>query len=315
MIFDTGSSNLWVPSKKCKFGEIACKRHNQYDSKKSSTYKANGTDIQFNYGSGSCSGFLSSDTCCVGDDCVVDQTFAEITHEPGLAFIAGKFDGIVGMGFPELAEGLVPPFFNNMIDQGLVDEPKFGFWLNRDPEDPNGGELVLGGNDPALFTGEIKYSPVVDFPRRDYWKIAIDGASLSGEDNTACVGGCIALIDSGTSLMAGPPDEVKALHKIIGAFEFPPGTGQYRVRCKKIDQLPELTFTIQGEEYTLTGRDYVLSVSNGDTTQCISGFMGLDLSPVGLDWIFGDVFMGKYYSEFDYGGNQIGFAEAVTSRK
>ncbi len=38
--------------------------------------------------------------------------------------------------------------------QGLVEEPVFSFWLNRDPNAKNGGELVLGGVDPAHFVGE-----------------------------------------------------------------------------------------------------------------------------------------------------------------
>jgi phytepsin len=41
-----------------------------------------------------------------------------------------------------------------MVDQGLVDEPVFSFWLNRGAGREPGGELVLGGVNPDHFRGE-----------------------------------------------------------------------------------------------------------------------------------------------------------------
>ena len=42
VIYDTGSANLWVPSKQCdKTKYKSCATHHLYDSSKSGSYKAN----------------------------------------------------------------------------------------------------------------------------------------------------------------------------------------------------------------------------------------------------------------------------------
>ena len=154
VIFDTGSSNLWVPSVKCYFS-IACYLHHRYKSKGSSSYKKNGESCSISYGSGSIAGFFSEDSVLVGDLAVKNQMFIETTREPSLTFIIGKFDGILGLGFPEISVGGAPPIWQGMKEQQLIEKDVFSFWLNRDPDAPTGGELIFGGVDPIITRGAI----------------------------------------------------------------------------------------------------------------------------------------------------------------
>ncbi|KAJ6956242.1 hypothetical protein NC652_007364 [Populus alba x Populus x berolinensis] len=213
VIFDTGSSNLWVPSSKCYFS-LACYFHSKYKSSASTTYVKNGTSAAIQYGTGSISGFFSQDSVEVGDLVVKNQGFIEATKEPGVTFLASKFDGILGLGFQEISVGNAVPVWYNMVNQGLVKEKVFSFWLNRNVEGEEGGEIVFGGVDPNHYKGEHTYVPVT---HKGYWQFDMGDLLIGTETTGLCAGGCKAIADSGTSLLAGPTTVITQINNAIGA--------------------------------------------------------------------------------------------------
>jgi len=297
VVLDTGSSNLWVPSSEC--GSIACYLHTKYDSSSSSTYKKNGTSFEIRYGSGSLSGFVSQDTMTIGDLKIKDQLFAEATEEPGLAFAFGRFDGILGLGYDTISVNKIPPPFYNMIDQGLLDEPVFAFYLSN-TEDGVESEAIFGGINKDHYTGKLTEIPL---RRKAYWEVDLDAITFG--DSTAQLDNTGVILDTGTSLIALPSTLAELLNKEIGAKKG--YNGQYTVECDKRDSLPDMAFTLSGYNFSITPYDYILEVQGS----CISSFMGMDFpEPVGPLAILGDAFLRKWYSVYDLGKNTVGLAAA-----
>ena len=211
----------------------------------------------------------------MGGIMVPRQGFAESVKEPGFTFALARFDGIMGMGFHNIAvKGVVPPFYN-MVERDLVDEPIFSFYLSSDPENEDGGELVLGGSDPAHYQGEIHWSPV---RRQGYWEIELEDIKFGGEYVDLDPVG--AAIDTGSSLLVTPTTVAELINKELGAEKN--WAGQYVLDCSNIADLPEFCFKFNGKDFCLSGDEYVLEAQG----QCISGFMGMDIpEPAGPLWI------------------------------
>lgn len=298
VVLDTGSSNLWVPSSDCS--SIACYLHNKYDHSDSSSYKKNGSDFAIRYGSGSVEGYISKDTVQIGDLKIKDQLFGEATSEPGLAFAFGRFDGILGLGYDTISVNGIPPPFYSMVDQGLLDEPVFAFYLSDTNSKEAESEAIFGGVNKEHYTGEMTKIPL---RRKAYWEVDLDAITFGGE--TAEFESTGAILDTGTSLIALPSTLADLLNKEMGAKKG--YNGQYTVECSKRDSLPDLTFTLTGHNFTIGPYDYILEVQGS----CISSFMGFDIPPpAGPLVILGDSFLRRYYSVYDLGNNAVGLAKA-----
>ncbi|XP_071027649.1 cathepsin D-like [Oncorhynchus clarkii lewisi] len=305
VLFDTGSSNLWVPSIHCSFLDVACWLHHRYNSKKSSTYVQNGTKFSIQYGRGSLSGFISGDTVSLAGMQVTGQQFGEAVKQPGITFAVARFDGVLGMGYPTISVRNITPVFDTAMAAKQLPQNIFSFYISREPFAAVGGELMLGGTDPLYYTGDLHY---VNVTRKAYWQIEMSSVEV-GNQLTLCKAGCQAIVDTGTSLITGPAEEVRALQKAIGAL--PLLMGEYWIDCKKVSSLPIITFNLGGKMFNLTGDDYIIMESQMGQKICLSGFMAMNIPPpAGPLWILGDVFIGRYYSVFDRDADRVGFAPA-----
>jgi len=185
----------------------------------------------------------------------------------------------------------------------------FGVFLSKNPNTGPGGELLLGGTNPKYYSGQFTYVPLT---AETYWQFDLDNLVVQGSTLSYCTASspCKAICDTGTSLIAGPVAEINAINTKLGALPIN-GEGVFP-SCDVISTLPNITITLNGVKFNLTPTDYVLQITALGETECISGFLGIDIPPpTGPLWILGDVFISTFYTVFDFDNERVGFAPAV----
>ncbi|KAK1328928.1 hypothetical protein QTO34_011098 [Cnephaeus nilssonii] len=304
VLFDTGSSNLWVPSTYCQ--SQACSNHNRFNPSLSSTFRNNGQTYTLSYGSGSLSVVLGYDTVTVQNIVVNNQEFGLSENEPNNPFYYSDFDGILGMAYPNMAVGNAPTVMQGMLQQGQLTLPIFSFYFSRQPTRQYGGELILGGVDNQLYSGQIVWAPVT---QELYWQIAIQEFAIGNQATGWCSQGCQAIVDTGTFLLAVPQQYMGSFLQATGAQQAQ--NGDFVVACNSVQSLPTITFIISGSQFPLPPSAYVLNVCQQRLLQ--AGDRGhLPALPNGQPlWILGDVFLKEYYSVYDMANNRVGFAFAA----
>merc|ERR1740121_2959749 len=234
-------------------------------------------------------------------------TATEMTQEPFHAF---AFDGVVGLGLESLA--LLPEFsfFGQMTRQGRLKQKRFGLFVSS--TDDVRSEISFGGHDETRVSEEIQWAPVSN-PQRGHWQIQIRSVSVGGEPLLRCsVGDCVAIVDTGTSLLGVPKDDMRKLHWKL-ARQVPNNDPEFDCRSSVG---PDLVFDIGQFNITLTSRDYSrpkpMHVNSSRTGRsqhiCRAMFLPVDMDdPLTSNaWIFGEPVLRKYYTVFDWGRQQIG---------
>ncbi len=295
VIFDTGSTDLWIPSANCT--SIACTSKKRYNSTASSTYKADGRTYSIQYGSGAVSGVMSVDTVRVGNLTAARQVFGQMTSS-AYGFEGTEFDGIAGLGWPILGEfGM--PLYNNLVAQNQT-KGVFSFLL-RPYSSLKKPFFILGGYDPTAFTGSITW---ISLARRSYWTVQMGNVSYG---TRSIIGDPRAIVDTGTSLILGSDRVIRLIHQYMNARLSP--YGLYTVPCINVPRLPNITIRLGAGNFVLKPSEYTLRFGN----TCYSGFMGINFkNEEGLNtWILGDVFLRVYYSIYDFNNGRVGLARTT----
>ncbi|RKO84560.1 aspartic peptidase domain-containing protein [Blyttiomyces helicus] len=306
VVFDTGSSNLWVTSKSC----TKCSSRKPYDPTLSTTAtQASIALTNVTYGSGSFLGASVTDSVTLCGVTLPAQPLLAATVEDqelsqGLSHL-GKWDGILGLGWQALSSGPVvngvptvgpvPPV-QAIAASGVLVEPVFSVWLGTQADVADGGgEFVLGGCDSAHFVGALTclpLQPTFQPKTLGFWSVSLNSITVGPTSSTTLQlpPSTIAIFDTGSSFIGLPPATLTQLVQLLGGkfssalYTAPSCTG-----------LPNITFILGGREFAISAEDYGTTGVVGNS--CVLGF-GLG-PPNANSVVLGDTFLRRWYSVYD----------------
>lgn len=156
-------------------------------------------------------------------------------------------------------------------DQGVVSQNEFSFKLAS-----SGSSLYLGGADSSLYSGSIEFHDIDT--STGFWQLT-GGAAVVGSSEV--VSDIETIIDTGTTIMYGPPSAVKEFYAAIpGSKVYDSSEGYYSYPC---DSLPTVGFSWGGETWAISEAKYV--VFNVVTSDYYSQMLTSQLQPwLGWGW-------------------------------
>jgi hypothetical protein len=302
LTLDTGSTILWVTSATCN--SAACKSHKQYDSTMSATFESMQptTSFEIEYGSGKIAGELAKETISLGGVSVFRQIFGVTTMQEGGSFEHAQWSGLLGLAYPDLAAFdniKSKPFFDAVIDQNILNENGFSFWLVKSVNDPP--MFFLGSPPLQYYQGTLQFFNVID---KYYWTLLLKDILIDDVSLGLCPppSYCKVAVDSGTSYMSAPTSDLATILSAIYGSNQPEACQEAPTKV--------ITYVLDGDIKFTLEPDFYFTKSASDK-YCKAKYIALDVDPPhGPLHIFGDVFFRKYFVHFDRDKDRVGFAVA-----
>lgn len=206
-------------------------------------------------------------------------------------------DGLLGLASQPISRFNSPPFFQSLLTQQKLSVPVFSFKLTQS----SSSELLLGGVNPALYTGAFTYAGVTT---RGYWQVLL-GAVLVNGGSVKTLVNLQAVIDTGTTYILAPARQVQALYAAIPGSKnagTSVGSGFWTFPCSAT---PTVSLSFGGKAFGIDPGLFNLGRVDNNSGDCVGAVVG---SSFGF-WVVGDTFLQGVYSTFDVGGNRVGFAD------
>ena len=241
LLVDTGSTDLYVQSSTCRTCNQSLIQpyfdgsQSSFDGSRSSSFEQLAAQVSLSYADGSViSGGVARDTVSLGKNhsrlpCAPQLTRPGSYTVPNQTFILATsaqlnlgVAGIIGLAFPALARTNATPWWLNALDQFA--EPEISFFLTQWTDHTGtdlilpGGQLTLGGRNTSLYEeSQMTFTPILS---ERWWTIPIASMVVTGTtrtNTTLTFAGAFtsAVIDTGTTLLYGPPEIVTAFYAAI----------------------------------------------------------------------------------------------------
>lgn len=335
VVFDTGSTNIWVSSVLCDKGPCAQSQRSRYNRTNSRTYlpAPRSGILQIEFGTGRITGPEAIDDFHIGPFSVYKQTFGMIQSEEGRVFEEIPVEGILGLAFPAMAANGIRPFMDGIIENKAIGRNEFAFYFS--PDDVAGNAIFWGGVDKAFYTGDIEFFPVVEpyywavelrdfkigndsllhllLPEEDMSEMAHESHKSRKQTSSSKAPMFKAIVDTGTTFFTAQGQLYKEVMKRLKAQT-----------CSSITEQshPNITYTLvntagETREFVLNNRQYMLHSVEGDNAECSPAFMMIQVPAAhGPGMVLGEVFLRIFFAVFDRGSGKVeearlGLAQAM----
>ena len=301
---------MWIVSEDC--GKGCHQSQHRFDSEASESFVNQGKAEHLEYGMGSATGTICEETISISDSMqAYNQSFVLVTKDTDFSNMMA--DGILGLAFSSLSSNY-PTLMDTLKSQGLIEEAVFGVYLNDNGYSEDSTDLqsniILGGFDVEKYTSNGTLTFLKVYSQLGYWAVSLEGVSYGSQALT--MNSVMAIVDTGTSFIIGPQDEImQFLQPLLSEGMCSSTAAGIYCDCGKkysLSDYSDLVFTLGGYQFTVPAESYMWQ--QGSQCMLLVG----SLQEVGM-WILGDVFLRNYYTIFDMDNQRVGFAGNVHKSK